>query len=48
MTAANPEVLRKPLPPAPIRGPFRPTYEDGACDMRMLYLAEFTQVMQRL
>ncbi|MFK5598297.1 hypothetical protein ACFZ8E_15075 [Methylobacterium sp. HMF5984] len=48
VTATNPEVLRKPVPAAPIRGPFRSAYEDGARDVRWLYPPEFTRVVQRL
>ena len=47
-TATNPEVLRRPVPAAPIRGPFRSTYEDGARDVRWLYPPDFTRVVQRL
>jgi hypothetical protein len=48
VTATNPDVLREPVPPPPIRGPFRSAYEDGARDVRVLYPPDFTQVVQRL
>lgn len=48
VTWTSPEVLRKPVPPAPIRGPFRSAYENGARDVRWLYPSEFTRVVQRL
>lgn len=48
VTATNPEVLREPVPPPPIRGPFRSAYEDGARDVRVLYPPDFTRVVHRL